>query len=72
VISHSNCEAGIASIAAPLFDANGDVAGAINVSTPKSANDFSTWFDSEVCDAVRSAARRISELFGYRDAAAAS
>lgn len=72
MISHSNFEAGIASIAAPLFDANGDVAGAINVSTPESANDSSTRFDSEGCDTARAAARRISELFGYRDAAAAS
>jgi DNA-binding IclR family transcriptional regulator len=71
VISHSNFEAGVASIAAPLFDAKGDVAGAINVSTPENAIDVAR-FDSEVCDALRAAARRISELSGYREAAVAS
>ncbi len=39
VISHSNFEAGIASIAAPIFDAKGEVVGAINVSTPENAID---------------------------------
>ena len=68
VISHSNFEAGIASIAAPLFDAKGEVAGAINVSTPENAIDAER-FDSEVCDELRAAARRISELSGYREAA---
>jgi DNA-binding IclR family transcriptional regulator len=71
VISHSNFEAGIASIAAPVFDAKGDVAGAINVSTPENAIDPAR-FDSEVCEALRAAARRISELSGYREAAVAS
>jgi DNA-binding IclR family transcriptional regulator len=71
VISHSNFEAGIASIAAPLFDAKGEVAGAINVSTPENAIEPAR-FDSEVCDALRAAARRISELSGYREAAVAS
>lgn len=68
VISHSSFEAGIASIAAPLFDAKGEVIGAINVSTPENAIDAKT-FDGEVCAALRTAARRISELSGYRETA---
>jgi DNA-binding IclR family transcriptional regulator len=71
VISHSNFEAGIASIAAPLFDAKGDVAGAINVSTPENAIE-AEHFDTGVRDALRATARRISELSGYREAAFAS
>jgi IclR family pca regulon transcriptional regulator len=68
VISHSSFEAGIASIAAPLFDAKGEVVGAINVSTPENAIERDT-FDTQVCDALRAAARRISELSGYREPA---
>ena len=71
VISHSNFEAGIASIAAPVFDAKGEVIGAINVSTPENAIE-SSQFDTGVCDALRAAARRISELSGYREPAIAS
>jgi len=71
VISHSNFEAGIASIAAPLFDSKGEVIAAINVSTPENAIDVER-FDSDVCDALRAAARRISDLSGYREAAFAS
>ena len=68
VISHSNFEAGIASIAAPIFDSKGDVLGAINVSTPENAIDAGQ-FDTGVCDALRAAARRISELSGHHEAA---
>lgn len=68
VVSHSSFEAGIASIAAPLFDAKGEVIGAVNVSTPENVIDAAT-FDGEVCHAVRAAARRISELSGHREAA---
>jgi len=71
VISHSNFEAGIASIAAPLFDAKGEVIAAINVSTPENAIDLAA-FDTEVCEALRASARRISALSGYREAAFAS
>ena len=71
VISHSNFEAGIASIAAPLFDAKGEVVGAINVSTPENAIDAER-FDGDVCDELRAAAQRISERSGYREAAFAS
>ena len=71
VISHSNFEAGIASIAAPVFDAKGEVLGAINVSTPENEIDAAQ-FDGNVCDSLRAAARRISELSGFREAAVAS
>jgi DNA-binding IclR family transcriptional regulator len=68
VVSHSNFEAGIASIAAPIFDSKGEVVGAINVSTPENAIDAEQ-FDNGVCEALCAAARRISELSGYREAA---
>lgn len=71
VISHSSFEAGIASIAAPLFDAKGEVIGAINVSTPENAIDAAA-FDTEVREALQAAARRISELSGHREAVAVS
>jgi DNA-binding IclR family transcriptional regulator len=71
VVSHSNFEAGIASIAAPLFDAEGEVAAAINVSTPENAIDAAR-FDGEVCGELCAAARRISKLTGHREAAFAS
>ncbi len=67
----SGASARIASIAAPLFDAKGDVVGAINVSTPENVIDIER-FDNDVCDSLRAAARRISELSGYREAAFAS
>ncbi len=68
-ISHSNFESGIASIAAPVFDASGDVAAAINVSLPESAIDDR--FDTTVRDAVCEVARTISQLAGYRERATA-
>jgi DNA-binding IclR family transcriptional regulator len=64
-ISHSNFESGIASIAAPVFDASGEVAAAINVSIPETAIDER--FDTAVRDAVCAAARTISRLAGYRE-----
>jgi DNA-binding IclR family transcriptional regulator len=66
-LSHSNFEAGIASIAAPVYGVKGDVAAAINVSTPENAIDAQR-FDTVVCDALLAAARRISALTGYREA----
>lgn len=71
VISHSSFEAGIASIAAPLFDAKGEVVGAINVSTPENAIDPKT-FDTEIRAELLAAARRISELSGHRETVAVS
>ncbi len=63
-ISHSNFESGIASIAAPVFDASGDVAAAINVSIAETAIDER--FDTAVRDAVCETARTISRLAGHR------
>jgi IclR family pca regulon transcriptional regulator len=71
VISHSSFEAGIASIAAPIFDGKGEIAGAINVSSPENAIDVLR-FDTSVCDELCAAARRISELSGFREAALVS
>jgi DNA-binding IclR family transcriptional regulator len=71
VISHSSFEAGIASIAAPLFDAKGEVIGAINVSTPENAIDTHA-FDTGIREELQAAARRISELSGHREAAVVS
>jgi IclR family pca regulon transcriptional regulator len=68
-ISHSNFESGIASIAAPVFDASGEVAAAINVSIPEAAIDER--FDTSVRDAVLEVARTISHLAGYHDAVTA-
>jgi IclR family pca regulon transcriptional regulator len=65
-ISHSNFESGIASIAAPVFDASGDAVAAINVSIPEAAVDDR--FDTTVRDAVCATARTISQLAGYREA----
>jgi DNA-binding IclR family transcriptional regulator len=66
VISHSNFEAGIASVAAPVFDASGDVIAAINASSPENVIDPEQ-FDRDVCAAVRASARKISLLAGYRE-----
>ncbi len=68
-ISHSNFESGIASIAAPVFDASGEVAAAINVSVPESAVDER--FDTSVRDAVREVAQTISRLAGFQEAVTA-
>ena len=70
VISHSSFEAGIASIAAPVFDATGEVIAAINASSPENAVDPHA-FDTEVRDAVCAAAQKISLLSGYRAAVTA-
>ncbi len=69
-LSHSNFEAGIASIAAPLHGVKGEVVAAINVSTPENAIDPKR-FDTVVCDALLAAAGRISALSGYREATVA-
>jgi IclR family pca regulon transcriptional regulator len=68
-ISHSNFESGIASIAAPVFDASGDAVAAINVSIPEAAIDER--FDTSVRDAVCEVARTISQLAGYREGVSA-
>ena len=65
-ISHSNFESGIASIAAPVFDASGDIAAAINVSIPEASLDDR--FDTDVAGVVCEVARTISQLAGHRTA----
>lgn len=65
VVSHSNYETGIASVAAPVFDATGNVVAAINVSGPDGAVPR-TVFDTTVRDATCAAALEISARLGYR------
>ena len=65
VLSRSNFERGIASVAAPVFDADGAVAAAINITTPESTlsgDDLETW----IRDAVVETAATISEWLGHR------
>jgi DNA-binding IclR family transcriptional regulator len=64
-ISHSNFEAGIASVAAPIFGTTGSVVAAVNVSGPEGAVVRSV-FDSTIRDAVRAAARAISNQLGFQ------
>ncbi len=66
-ISHSSFEAGIASVAAPVFGATGVVVAAINVSSPDGAVARQT-FDTVIRDAVCAAARAISTQLGHREA----
>jgi DNA-binding IclR family transcriptional regulator len=63
-ISHSNFEAGIASVAAPVFSAAGSIVAAINVSGPEGTVTRAV-FDSTIRDAVCAAARAISARLGY-------
>jgi PcaR/PcaU/PobR family beta-ketoadipate pathway transcriptional regulator len=65
VLSRSNFERGIASVAAPVFDADGAVTAAINITTPESTlsgDDLETW----IRDAVVDTAATISEWLGHR------
>jgi PcaR/PcaU/PobR family beta-ketoadipate pathway transcriptional regulator len=65
VLSRSNFERGIASVAAPVFDAEGAVTAAINITTPESTlsgDDLETW----IRDAVVETAATISEWLGHR------
>jgi len=65
VLSRSNFERGIASVAAPVFDAEGAVIAAINITTPESTlsgDDLETW----IRDAVVETAGTISEWLGHR------
>ena len=66
VVSRAAFEAGIASVAAPVFDAAGRVAGAINVSTPE-AGAVEEGLEDHILAAVRVAARDISSWLGYVD-----
>ena len=67
VVSRAAFEAGIASVAAPLFDASGSVVGAVNISTPQAADPASR-LETDVLDAVLAAAGEISSWLGYAGA----
>ncbi|MCW5771005.1 MAG: IclR family transcriptional regulator [Rhodospirillaceae bacterium] len=69
VLSHSNFEAGIASVAAPVFDVDGAVVAAINISTPESTITPGT-LEADIKDAVVATAKTISEWLGHRRGAA--
>jgi IclR family pca regulon transcriptional regulator len=66
VISHSGFEHGIASVAAPIFDASGSVIAAINATMPE-GDVKAAHFDTKIRDAVIAAAAKISRLSGYRE-----
>jgi DNA-binding IclR family transcriptional regulator len=65
IVSRSNFEAGIASVAAPIFDADGHVVAAINISTPESTVSAGT-LETTIKDEVVHAAKTISEWLGHR------
>ncbi len=65
VDSRSGYEAGIDSIAAPVFDHAGAVVGAINASGPESAFGGVRGRRAEIAEAVREAARTISKRLGW-------
>ena len=65
IVSRSNFEAGIASVAAPLFDAEGAVVAAINISTPE-ATVAREALETTIRDQVVHAAKTISEWLGHR------
>jgi PcaR/PcaU/PobR family beta-ketoadipate pathway transcriptional regulator len=63
-LSHSAFETGIASIAAPIFGADGKVVAAINVTTPESAIKGDE-LETRIADAVLATAAEISSWLGY-------
>ena len=65
VISRSNFERGVASLAAPVFDADGTVAGAINITTPESTLRGDE-LETSIKDAVMDASATISKWLGHR------
>ena len=71
IVSRSNFEAGIASVAAPLHDAEGAVVGAINISTPESTVTADA-LETAIKDQVVHAAKTISEWLGHRRPRAAA
>ncbi|MEJ1975054.1 MAG: IclR family transcriptional regulator [Acetobacteraceae bacterium] len=70
VVSRGFVESGGSSISAPVFDKNGMVVAAIDISGPDSAFDLSQ-IEHRYVDEVRSAAMRISMRFGFVPAHAA-
>ena len=65
VLSRSGFEAGIASVAAPVFDADGAVVAAINISTPESTLSGNA-IETTIKDQVVQTAKTISEWLGHR------
>jgi PcaR/PcaU/PobR family beta-ketoadipate pathway transcriptional regulator len=65
VLSRSNFERGIASVAAPVFDAEGAVIAAINITTPESTLSGDD-LETGIRDAVVETAAAISEWLGHR------
>jgi DNA-binding IclR family transcriptional regulator len=65
ILSRSNFEAGIASVAAPVLDSEGNVVAAINISTPESTVSASA-LETAIKDQVVHAAKTISEWLGHR------
>jgi len=67
VLSRSNFERGIASVAAPVFDAEDGVIAAINITTPESTLSGDD-LETRIRDAVVETAATISEWLGHRGA----
>jgi PcaR/PcaU/PobR family beta-ketoadipate pathway transcriptional regulator len=67
VVSRSGFETGIASAAAPVFDADGAVVAAINISTPESTIAGNA-LETMLKDRVVATAKTISEWLGHRRA----
>lgn len=67
VISRGNYEDGIVAVAAPVFDIEGTVVAAINISGPAASLDTGA-LEGVFKDRVCAAARTISGLLGYRPA----
>jgi DNA-binding IclR family transcriptional regulator len=65
IVSRSSFEAGIASVAAPVFDAEGNVVAAINISTPEQTVSAGA-LETAIKDQVLHAAKTISEWLGHR------
>lgn len=65
IVSRSNFEAGIASVAAPVFDADGVPVAAINISTPETTVQGNA-LETAIKDQVVHAAKTISEWLGHR------
>lgn len=65
IVSRSGFEAGIASVAAPVFDADGAAVAAINISTPESTLSGNA-IETTIKDQVVQTAKTISEWLGHR------
>ncbi len=65
--SSSHFEVGIASVAAPIFDHTGTIAGAINVTGPTRSFESGAGRTASIEAAIRSAAKRISQRLGLAD-----